>query len=165
MGDSKRRALSPFSLYRQRSILPPVLPSPLPPPPILLPTERCWRQGTWPKSRRRAFVATEFVGIAISKPDNAHEHAALWSPGRSPSWPISSRPAPPCNVVTLADSLAEAYHALFLPAPPDSSVVVGQVVQKHKFVEQCCNLCRLATHLVIGRSGELRAFLRWPRSL
>ncbi|KAJ3669054.1 hypothetical protein LUZ60_011004 [Juncus effusus] len=71
------------------------------------------------------------------------------------------------DVVALADRLAESYRGFFVPARPDKSVVEGQVMQKHEFVEQRRAalekyLRRLAAHPVVGRSEELRSFLRAP---
>ncbi|KAJ1686664.1 hypothetical protein LUZ63_018054 [Rhynchospora breviuscula] len=71
------------------------------------------------------------------------------------------------DVVTLADRLAESYRGYFIPARPDKSVVEGQVMQRHEFVEQRRialekYLRRLAAHPVVGHSEELRSFLRAP---
>ncbi|XP_020585831.1 sorting nexin 2B-like isoform X2 [Phalaenopsis equestris] len=71
------------------------------------------------------------------------------------------------DVVTLADCLAESYRGFFIPLRPDKSLVESQVMHKHEFVEHRRAalekyLQRLAAHPVIGRSEELRAFLREP---
>lgn len=127
-------------------------------------------------------IATEFVGIAVSKPEKAHDPAASLMSGSSTfvTYLITARAASGGgefrvrrrfrDVVALADRLAEAYRGLFVPARPDKSVVEGQVMQKHEFVEQRRAaieryLRRLAAHPVIGRSEELRAFLRAPGRL
>ncbi|XP_078181407.1 sorting nexin 2B-like [Carex rostrata] len=73
------------------------------------------------------------------------------------------------DVVTLADRLAESYRGYFIPARPDKSVVEGQVMHRHEFVEQRRTslekyLRRLAAHPIVGRSEELRTFLRAPAS-
>ncbi|KAG1365660.1 sorting nexin 2B [Cocos nucifera] len=74
------------------------------------------------------------------------------------------------DVVTLADRLAKAYRGLFIPPRPDKNVVESHVMHKHEFVEQRRSalekyLRRLAVHPVIGKSDELRVFLRTPGKL
>ncbi|WVZ68327.1 hypothetical protein U9M48_017283 [Paspalum notatum var. saurae] len=74
------------------------------------------------------------------------------------------------DVVALADRLAEAHRGLFVPARPDKSVVEGQVMQRHDFVNQRCvtiqqYLRRLAAHPVVGRSADLLAFLTEPSGI
>ncbi|RCV27939.1 hypothetical protein SETIT_5G365800v2 [Setaria italica] len=74
------------------------------------------------------------------------------------------------DVVALADRLAEAHRGLFVPARPDKSIVEGQVMQRHDFVNQRCvtlqrYLRRLAAHPVVGRSPDLHAFLTEPSGI
>jgi len=74
------------------------------------------------------------------------------------------------DVVALADRLAEAHRGLFVPARPDKSIVEGQVMQRHDFVNQRCvmiqrYLRRLAAHPVVGRSADLHAFLTEPSGI
>ncbi|CAL4953859.1 unnamed protein product [Urochloa decumbens] len=74
------------------------------------------------------------------------------------------------DVVALADRLAEAHRGLFVPARPDKSIVEGQVMQRHDFVNQRCvtiqrYLRRLAAHPIVGRSPDLHAFLTEPSGI
>ncbi|CAD6229288.1 unnamed protein product [Miscanthus lutarioriparius] len=74
------------------------------------------------------------------------------------------------DVVALADRLAETHRGLFVPARPDKSIVEGQVMQRHDFVNQRCvtiqrYLRRLAAHPVVGRSPVLHAFLTEPSGI
>uniref|UniRef100_A0A0E0DSU9 PX domain-containing protein n=1 Tax=Oryza meridionalis TaxID=40149 RepID=A0A0E0DSU9_9ORYZ len=74
------------------------------------------------------------------------------------------------DVVALADRLAAAHRGLFIPARPDKSVVEGQVMQRHDFVNQRCSalqryLRRLAAHPVVGHSPDLRTFLTEPGAI
>jgi hypothetical protein len=74
------------------------------------------------------------------------------------------------DVVALADRLAETHRGLFVPARPDKSIVEGQVMQRHDFVNQRCvtiqrYLRRLAAHPVVGRSSVLHAFLTEPSGI
>lgn len=69
------------------------------------------------------------------------------------------------DFVTLADRLAESNRGLFIPPRPDKNTVESQMMQKNDFVEQRRvqlekYLWRLAVHPVIGKSSELRLFLR-----
>ncbi|XP_062224954.1 sorting nexin 2B-like [Phragmites australis] len=68
------------------------------------------------------------------------------------------------DVVALADRLAETHRGLFVPVRPDKSIVEGQVMQRHDFVNQRCTalqryLRRLAAHPTVGLSSDLHAFL------
>lgn len=74
------------------------------------------------------------------------------------------------DVVALADRLAETHRGLFVPVRPDKSIVEGQVMQRHEFVNQRCvtlqrYLRRLAAHPVVGRSADLFAFLTEPSGI
>ncbi|XP_006654538.3 protein RETICULATA-RELATED 5, chloroplastic-like [Oryza brachyantha] len=74
------------------------------------------------------------------------------------------------DVVALADRLAAAHRGLFIPTRPDKSVVEGQVMQRHDFVNQRCSalqryLRRLAAHPVVGHSPDLRTFLTEPGAI
>ncbi|TVU36688.1 hypothetical protein EJB05_18632, partial [Eragrostis curvula] len=74
------------------------------------------------------------------------------------------------DVVALADRLAETHRGLFVPARPDKSIVEGQVMQRHDFVNQRCTavqryLRRLAAHPIVGRSSDLHAFLTEPSGI
>lgn len=74
------------------------------------------------------------------------------------------------DVVALADRLAETHRGLFVPARPDKSIVEGQVMQRHDFVNQRCvtlqrYLRRLAAHPVVGRNPILHAFLTEPSGI
>ncbi|XP_076908978.1 sorting nexin 2A-like [Bidens hawaiensis] len=69
------------------------------------------------------------------------------------------------EVVMLSDQLSEAYRGFFIPTRPDKGMVESQVMQKHEFVEQRRVALekyfrKLAAHLVIRRSEDLRAFLQ-----
>lgn len=69
------------------------------------------------------------------------------------------------DFVTLADRLADSHRGLFVPPRPDKNTVESQMMQKHEFVEQRRlqlekYLWRLAVHPVVGKSEELRVFLR-----
>ncbi|KQK10390.1 hypothetical protein BRADI_2g53790v3 [Brachypodium distachyon] len=68
------------------------------------------------------------------------------------------------DVVALADRIASTHRGLFIPPRPDKSIVEGQVMQRHDFVNQRCAalqryLCRLAAHPTVGRSVDLQVFL------
>uniref|UniRef100_A0A0A9G5V2 PX domain-containing protein n=2 Tax=Arundo donax TaxID=35708 RepID=A0A0A9G5V2_ARUDO len=68
------------------------------------------------------------------------------------------------DVVALADRIAETHRGLFVPPRPDKSIVEGQVMQRHDFVNQRCialqrYLRRLAAHPTVCRSSELHALL------
>ncbi|PNT71064.1 hypothetical protein BRADI_2g22472v3 [Brachypodium distachyon] len=74
------------------------------------------------------------------------------------------------DVVALADRLAATHRGLFVPTRPDKSLVEGQVMQRHDFVNQRCTalqryLRRLAAHPVVGRSSDLRTFLTQPGAI
>ncbi|KAL6614243.1 hypothetical protein ACP70R_036513 [Stipagrostis hirtigluma subsp. patula] len=74
------------------------------------------------------------------------------------------------DVVALADRLAETHRGLFVPARPDKSIVEGQVMQRHDFVNQRCAaleryLRRLSAHPTVGRSSDLHAFLTDPSGI
>ncbi|PWZ34025.1 Sorting nexin 2B [Zea mays] len=74
------------------------------------------------------------------------------------------------DVVALADRLSETHRGLFVPARPDKSIVEGQVMQRHDFVNQRCvtlqrYLRRLAAHPVVGHNPILHAFLTEPSGI
>ncbi|KAJ0979284.1 hypothetical protein J5N97_014758 [Dioscorea zingiberensis] len=123
----------------------------------------------------------EYAKITVSNPKKEHELAAnslVPGSGTFVTYLITSRSLDPGSgpaeisvrrrfrdVVTLADRLAESYRGFFIPPRPDKNVVESQVMHKQEFVEQRRSalekyLRRLACHPVIGRSDELRAFLR-----
>uniref|UniRef100_A0A0E0JQH9 PX domain-containing protein n=1 Tax=Oryza punctata TaxID=4537 RepID=A0A0E0JQH9_ORYPU len=129
-------------------------------------------------------AAPEFAQITVSEPKK-HAEAAAGAAGVIPgsgsyfSYLITTRAADGGlfrvrrrfrDVVALADRLAVAYRGLFVPARPDKSIVEGQVMQRHEFVNQRCAalqryLGRLATHPTIGRSAELHDFLTEPSGI
>ncbi|KAM0953792.1 putative sorting nexin Vps5-like, AH/BAR domain superfamily, PX domain superfamily [Dioscorea sansibarensis] len=124
----------------------------------------------------------EYTKITVSNPQKEHEPAAgnslVPGSGTFVTYLITSRLLDAGSgsgeisvrrrfrdVVTLADRLAESYRGFFIPPRPDKSVVESQVMHKQEFVEQRRSalekyLWRLASHPVIGRSDELRVFLR-----
>ncbi|KAL6853750.1 hypothetical protein ACP4OV_019779 [Aristida adscensionis] len=74
------------------------------------------------------------------------------------------------DVVALADRLAQTHRGLFVPARPDKSIVEGQVMQRHEFVNQRCAaleryLRRLSAHPTVGSSSDLHAFLTEPSGI
>ncbi|XP_066161147.1 protein RETICULATA-RELATED 5, chloroplastic [Oryza sativa Japonica Group] len=129
-------------------------------------------------------AAPEFVQITVSEPKKHAEPAAgaagvIPGSGSYFSYLITTRAADGGlfrvrrrfrDVVALADRLAAAYRGLFVPARPDKSIVEGQVMQRHEFVNQRCAalqryLGRLAAHPTIGRSAELHDFLTEPSGI
>ncbi|XP_074591128.1 sorting nexin 2A-like [Curcuma longa] len=130
-------------------------------------------------SRAGRSLVSEYFNISVSDPQKEQEAATSIVPGSGSfvSYLIATRIVGGHaeirvrrrfkDVVALADRLAEAYRGYFIPQRPDKSVVEGQVMQKLEFVEQRRSamekyLNRLAAHPVIGRSNELRIFLRLP---
>ncbi|KAJ0978345.1 hypothetical protein J5N97_013819 [Dioscorea zingiberensis] len=135
-----------------------------------------------PSSRSDLRAPAEYSKITVSNPQKEQEAAAnslVPGAGSFVTYLITSLSLDPPgsepieisvrrrfrDVVTLADRLAEAYRGFFIPPRPDKSVVESQVMQKQEFVEQRRSalekyLWRLACHPMIGRSDELRAFLR-----
>uniref|UniRef100_A0A0E0C9P4 PX domain-containing protein n=1 Tax=Oryza meridionalis TaxID=40149 RepID=A0A0E0C9P4_9ORYZ len=126
----------------------------------------------------------EFVQITVSEPKKHAEPAAgaagvIPGSGSYFSYLITTRAADGGlfrvrrrfrDVVALADRLAAAYRGLFVPARPDKSIVEGQVMQRHEFVNQRCAalqryLGRLSAHPTIGRSAELHDFLTEPSGI
>ncbi|WOL05566.1 hypothetical protein Cni_G14295 [Canna indica] len=124
----------------------------------------------------------EYSRITVTDPQKEQEMASSLVPGSGSyvtyliTTRIGSGPAEIRvrrrfkDVVALADRLADAYRGYFVPQRPDKSVVEGQVMHKQEFVEQRRTaiekyLNRLAAHPVIGRSDELRLFLRMPGNL
>lgn len=74
------------------------------------------------------------------------------------------------DVVALADRLAATHRGLFVPARPDKSIVEGQVMQRHEFVNQRCvavqrYLCRIAVHPTVARSDDFHTFLTDPSGI
>ncbi|XP_073114554.1 LOW QUALITY PROTEIN: sorting nexin 2A [Elaeis guineensis] len=134
--------------------------------------------------RCAAASASEYARITVSDPQKEQETAGSLVPGGGTyvTYLITTKIRTPDSgggptefrvrrrfrdVVTLADRLAESYRGFFIPPRPDKNVVESQVMQKHEFVEQRRSaieryLRRLAAHPVIGKSDELRVFLRTP---
>lgn len=123
---------------------------------------------------------SEYLKITVSNPQKEQEGSNSIVPGSNTYWTylITTRTNVPDfggsefsvsrrfrDVVTLSDRLAESYRGYFIPPRPDKSVVESQVMQKLEFVEQRRvalekYLRRLATHPVIKKSDELKAFLQ-----
>lgn len=122
---------------------------------------------------------SSFLKISVSDPQREQEVSASLVPGGNSyfSYLITTFTNMPefsgtefnvrrrfKDVVGLSDRLAESYRGFFIPLRPDKSVVESQVMQKNEFVEQRRAalekyLRRLAAHLVIRSSEELRLFL------
>lgn len=135
-----------------------------------------------PSSRSERRSPAEYSKITVSDPQKEQEPTAnslVPGAGSFVTYLITSRLLDPPvsepieisvrrrfrDVVTLSDRLAEAFRGFFIPPRPDKNVVESQVMQKQEFLEQRRSalekyLWRLASHPVIGRSDELRAFLR-----
>ncbi|XP_072996548.1 sorting nexin 2B-like [Typha latifolia] len=137
------------------------------------------QNGSVSTSAAAAAAAVEYTKITVSDPQKENDPGAslVSGSGTYVSYLITFRSAGGGgehrvrrrfrDVVTLADRLAESYRGFFIPTRPDKSVVEGQVMQKHEFVEQRRAeiqkyLRRLAAHPAIGRGEELKAFLRTP---
>ncbi|XP_010931303.1 sorting nexin 2B isoform X2 [Elaeis guineensis] len=135
-----------------------------------------------------AAVVSDYFRITVSDPQKEEETAGSLVPGSGTcvTYLITTKIDLPDSsgggatefrvrrrfrdVVTLADRLAKAYRGFFIPPRPDKNVVESQVMHKHEFVEQRRSalekyLRRLAVHPVIGKSDELRVFLRTPGKL
>ncbi|KAJ0235281.1 Phox homologous domain-containing protein [Hirschfeldia incana] len=129
-----------------------------------------------------SYSSSDHIKITVSSPQKEQEIASsiLSGGGRSTyiTYLITTRTNLPeykgsdftvrrrfRDVVALADRLAESYRGFCIPPRPDKSVVEGQVMQRHEFVEQRRvalekYLRRLALHPVIRKSEELRVFLQ-----
>ncbi|KAL0709126.1 hypothetical protein Bca4012_016104 [Brassica carinata] len=127
-------------------------------------------------------ISSDHIKIAVSSPQKEQDVAAssMLSGGRGTyiTYLITTRTNLPDykgsdftvrrrfrDVVALADRLAESYRGFCIPPRPDKSVVEGQVMQRHEFVEQRRvalekYLRRLASHPVIRSSDELKVFLQ-----
>ncbi|RZS12119.1 hypothetical protein BHM03_00043509 [Ensete ventricosum] len=134
-------------------------------------------------SRSTRSSASEYSRITVSDPQKEQETTSSLVPGSGfyVTYLISTRFVSGSggglaeirvrrrfkDVVALADRLSETYRGYFVPQRPDKSVVEGQVMHRHEFVEQRRSaiekyLNRLAAHPAIGKSDELRVFLRMP---